>query len=156
MSPVRATHPGKTLLIVEDEVLAAITLKDELEDAGYFVLDLTSRHDEAVEAARQHQPDMALVNIQLHGRDDGIAVAAEMKALDIPVLFISGQISRAQSAKSVAVGSLPKPYSPVEMVRAVNYLLSHLKGDDSLPKPSRLEVFGPAERDPAPGSAEAA
>ena len=32
---------GITLLIVEDEIMPAIALKDELEDAGYHVLDLT-------------------------------------------------------------------------------------------------------------------
>ncbi len=152
MSPSeRATHPGTTLLIVEDEILAAMALKDELEDAGYHVLDLTGRHQEAVAAARDRHPDLALVNIQLQGRDDGIEVAVELKAMGIPVLFISGQISRAQSAKTVAVGSLPKPYSPIEMVRAVNYLLRHLKGDESLPCPAALEVFD----HPQPGTAPA-
>ena len=32
---------GKTLMIVEDEVLIATTLKSELEDVGYNVLNLT-------------------------------------------------------------------------------------------------------------------
>ena len=37
----------KTLMIVEDEALVAITLKDELAAAGYHVLNLTDRLDEA-------------------------------------------------------------------------------------------------------------
>jgi len=81
------------------------------------------------------------VNIELHGRNDGIALAREFKAMDIPVLFISGQISRARSAQTVAVGSLPKPYDPAHMVMAVSYLLRHLEGDESLPRPQGLEVF---------------
>ncbi len=138
---LNAAHRAPILMIVEDEALVAISLRDELEDAGYKVLDLTDRHAEAVAVARECPPDLALVNIQLGGRDDGIALAENLKTLGIPVLFISGQINRARSAQTVAIGSLPKPYSPADMVEAVAYLLRHVEGDDSLPKPPRLEVF---------------
>jgi DNA-binding response OmpR family regulator len=132
---------GETLLIVEDEILAAMALQNALQDAGYEVMDLTGRYQEAVLAAEACRPDLALVNIKLQGRDDGIAVARDLKAMGVPVLFISGQVSRAKSAQSVAIASLPKPYDVAEMVRAVTYLLRHLKGDETLPRPYSLEVF---------------
>jgi len=135
---------GVTLLIVEDDILPAMALQDALEDAGCHVLDLTGRHHEAILAARARKPDLALVNVELHGRDDGIALAEELKAMGIPVLFISGQVSRARSAQTVAIGSLPKPYSPADMVGAVAYLLRHIEGDETLPRPARLEVFNSA------------
>lgn len=141
----------QTLMIVEDEALVAIVLRDELQEAGYKVLDLTDRHAEALEVAKAEKPDLALVNIRLAGRDDGIELAEHLKALGIPVLFISGQVSRASSAKTVAIGSMPKPYDAAEMVLAVAYLLARLKGDDSLPRPSQLELFDDEsfELDPA-------
>ena len=141
MSSAEREAPGPTLLIVEDEILPAIALKDELEDAGYRVMDLTARQEEALEAIRHCKPDLALVNITLYGRNDGIELARRLKEQDIPVLFISGQVSRARTARTVAIGSPPKPYRCTDMVLAVNYLLAHLQGDDSLPKPERLEVF---------------
>lgn len=141
MTPPRPGRRGKTLMIVEDEVLIAMLLRDELEDAGYDVLDLTDRHAEALEVARACKPDLALVNIRLAGRDDGIALAEHLKALGIPVLLISGQVSRARSAQTVAIGSLPKPYDAADMVLAVAYLLARLRGDASLPRPAGLEVF---------------
>jgi DNA-binding response OmpR family regulator len=131
----------KTLMIVEDEVLVATVLRDELQDAGYHVLDLTDRHDEAVEVAKASKPDLALVNIRLAGRDDGIELSEHLKALGIPVLLISGQVNRASSAKTVAIASLPKPYDAADMVIAVAYLLARLQGDASLPKPDGLEVL---------------
>lgn len=137
-------------MIVEDEVLVAMTLRDEFEAAGFRVLDLTDRHEQAVAVARESAPDLALVNIQLRGRDDGIDLAKHLKALNIPVLLISGQVSRAQSAKTVAVGSMPKPYSADDMVQAVTYLLAHLRGDESLPRPSGLEVFDETTDELAP------
>jgi DNA-binding response OmpR family regulator len=132
---------GKTLMIVEDEVLIATILRDELEDAGYHVLDLTDRHAEALAVAKACNPDLALVNIRLAGRDDGIELAEQLKALGIPVLLISGQVSRARSAQTVAIGSLPKPYAAADMVLAVTYLLARLQGDASLARPPGLEVF---------------
>jgi len=141
MSAPQGGEAAKTLMIVEDEVLVAILLRDELQDAGYRVLDLTDRHAEALKVAKAEKPDLALVNIRLAGRDDGIELAEHLKALGIPVLLISGQISRARSANTVAIASLPKPYDAADMVRAVAYLLARLQGDASLPRPDRLEVF---------------
>lgn len=149
MNALQAADRGKTLMIVEDEVLVAMTLRDELEAASYHVLDLTDRHEQAVAVARESTPDLALVNIQLRGRDDGIELAKHLKALSIPVLLISGQVSRARSAQTVAIGSMPKPYSAVEMVEAVTYLLARIDGDESPPRPSGLEVFEAALGDHA-------
>jgi len=141
MTAPSAGSTGKTLMIVEDEILVATVLRDELEEAGYNVLDLTDRHEEALEVARAFKPDLALVNIRLAGRDDGIRLSEHLKALGIPVLLISGQVSRARSAQTVAIGSLPKPYAAADMVLAVAYLLARLEGDSSLPRPEGLEVF---------------
>ena len=151
MTATKDSKAIQTLMIVEDEVLVAILLRDELQKAGYKVLDLTDRQDEALEIAKAEKPDLALVNIRLARGDDGIELSKHLKGLGIPVLLISGQVSRASSAKTVAIGSMPKPYDPEEMVLAVAYLLARLNGDDTLPKPHQLEVFDDNrfERDPA-------
>jgi DNA-binding response OmpR family regulator len=142
----------QTLMIVEDEALVAILLRDELQYAGYKVLDLTDRHAHALEVAKAEKPDLALVNIRLAGRDDGIELSEHLKAMGIPVLLISGQVSRASSAKTVAIGSMPKPYDAAEMVLAVAYLLARLKGNNTLPRPDQLEVFGDASFDLDPAA----
>ncbi len=137
-------------MIVEDEALVAITLRDALEDAGYHVLNLTDRHTEALDVAKASKPDLALVNIRLAGGEDGIKLAENLKSLGIPVLLISGQSSRARSAQTVAIGSLPKPYHANDMVLAVAYLLARLHGDASRHKPEGLEVFDGGGFDLAP------
>jgi DNA-binding response OmpR family regulator len=136
-----ATTVAKILLIVEDQVLLAMGLKDELEDSGYRILELAIRHQEALGFAREVKPDLALVNINLAAGDDGVALACDLKALGIPVLFISGQQGRARLARDVAIASLSKPYSPADMVDAVDYLFRHERGDESRPPPPRLEMF---------------
>ena len=150
MTATKDSKTVQTLMIVEDEVLVAIHLRDELQKAGYKVLDLTDGYDAALEVAKADKPHLALVNIRLAKGDDGIELSKHLKGLGIPVLLISGQVSRASSAKTVAIGSMPKPYDPEEMVLAVAYLLARLNGDDTLPKPHQLEVFDDNrfERDP--------
>jgi two-component system, response regulator PdtaR len=138
--PVDSSAP-KILLIVEDQILLAMGLRDELEDSGYRVLDLAVGHQQALSLARALKPDLALVNIDLADGDDGVALARDLKALGIPVLFISGQPDRARLAKAVGVASLSKPYSGAEMVAAVGYLFRHEHGDESRPGPSRLEML---------------
>jgi len=131
----------KILLIVEDQVLLAMALKDELEDGGYRVLELAIGHQEALGFAKEVKPDLALVNINLADGDDGVALAHDLKAIGVPVLFISGQANRARLEKAVAIASLAKPYSMADMLEAVDYLFRHEHGDESRPGPLRLEMF---------------
>ncbi len=152
MSTLIGDKTAQSLMIVEDEALVAITLKDALEDAGYHVLNLTDRSTEALDVAKACKPDLALVNIRLAGGEDGITLAENLKALGIPALLISGQSSRARSAQTVAIGSLPKPYHPDDMVLAVAHILARLQGDGSLPKPDALEVFDGSGFDLAPAT----
>jgi DNA-binding NarL/FixJ family response regulator len=86
----------KILLIVEDQVLLSIGLRDVDEDGGYRVLDRAMRHREALGYARKEKPDLALVNVELAQGDDGIALARDLEALRSPILFISGQPDRAR------------------------------------------------------------
>ena len=135
------TAPPKALLIVEDQLLIAMSLQDEFEDNGYCVLGLATRHQEALTIARATRPDLALVNIDLEGDDDGAALAWDFRAMGIPVLFISGQRDSVELAREAAIASLPKPYTPAEMREAVDYLFRHQTGRPSLACPDRLSVF---------------
>jgi DNA-binding response OmpR family regulator len=150
MTAAHVSQKLQTLMIVEDEAMIAMDLRDELQEAGYRVLDLTDRQDDAIQVAKAERPDLALVNISLAGGDDGVELSRHLKAMEIPVLLISGQVSRASSAKTVAIGSMPKPYHSAQMVVAVTYLLARLNGDGSRQRPARLEVFDDAIFDAAP------
>ncbi len=143
----------KTILIVEDQVLLAMGLKDELEDVGYRVIELALRHQEALAIAREIKLDLALVNIDL--AEDGVALASDLKALGVPVLFTSGQVDRARLGKAMALASLAKQHSAGEMLDAVDHLFRHERGDASRPGPARPEMVDSGSSDhssPAPES----
>jgi hypothetical protein len=63
--------------------------------------------------------------IDLAQGDDGIALAWDLKALGIPVLFIGGQPART-TEPAVAIASMAKPYSGAATLEAVGYLLATL------------------------------
>jgi DNA-binding response OmpR family regulator len=142
MSIEDVARDTKVILIVEDQILLGMGLKDELEDCGYRVLKLATRNGEAMSLARADKPDLALVNIHLAGGDDGVELARELRAFAVPVMFISGQGDKAREGKAFAIASLSKPYSPADMVAAVDYILHQRRGNAAPRCPSRLEIFG--------------
>jgi DNA-binding response OmpR family regulator len=135
------TLDARTILIVEDQLLLAMTVRDVLEDHGYRALDLAIRHQEALDTVALTRPDLALFNIELADDDDGAVLAGELTAMGIPVVFISGQTSRIDPSREAAIASMPKPYSTGDMVAAVDYVFRHLAGDESRPGPRVLQVF---------------
>ena len=100
------------ILVVEDNLMLALDLKDQLERAGYEVLGPADTFKDAVELARRCRPELALVNIDLSNGDSGIDVAKTLRDdLDCPSLFVSGSWSEARQAKDIALGFIAKPYN---------------------------------------------
>ena len=99
---------GFRVLIVEDEALVAMEIEWMLESGGNQPVGMADTHDTAVAAAREEQPDIALVDIQLAQGDNGLDVARSLKQLGIPVLFATGNCPGERGAE-FAIGCLHKP-----------------------------------------------
>ena len=67
------------VVIAEDEAIIRLDLKETLEEEGYEVVGETGRGDEAVELVKQHQPDLAILDVKMPGMD-GLAAAREISA----------------------------------------------------------------------------
>jgi len=74
------TGDGKRarILIVEDDAIQAIDLEDQLRSLGYDVMASVSTGEEALLRARE-LPDLALVDIRLGGKLDGIETAGVLR-----------------------------------------------------------------------------
>ncbi|MFC1549641.1 response regulator [Nitrospirota bacterium] len=80
----------RKILIVEDEMLAALYLKTTILDLGYDVLDIAPSGEKAVEISRGRKPDMVFMDIRLAGEIDGIEAAKEiLKIHSVPLVFLS-------------------------------------------------------------------
>jgi CheY-like chemotaxis protein len=79
------------VLIVEDEMIMALSLREMLEDWGYSVLPLVASGETGVARAAEERPDLVLMDISLFGEMDGIEAARKIiTRYGIPVIFMSG------------------------------------------------------------------
>ena len=66
---------ARTVVIAEDEAIVRLDLREILEEQGFDVVGETGRGDEAVELARQHRPDLVILDIKMPGLD-GLSAAS--------------------------------------------------------------------------------
>ncbi|MDP8269542.1 MAG: response regulator [Candidatus Tenebribacter davisii] len=116
------------ILIVEDEVLIAQCLKMDLELLGFDVCDYVGSGEESIHKAKEKDPDVILMDINLSGEMDGIDAAKEIISFKkIPIIFCTGYgqrelYDRAQKLNPVAF--LRKPVILNEMKSHIDSIFS--------------------------------
>jgi PAS domain S-box-containing protein len=113
------THMTGKLLIVEDEPIVALDLKQEIEQLGYDVLGVAESADEALVAVGVCRPDLALMDVRIVGSVDGIQTAGLLRAAyRVPVVFLtsySDETTIARAAREMPYGYLTKPFQSAEL-----------------------------------------
>lgn len=107
------------ILVVEDETIVALDLKNSLKVLGYDVVGTACSGEEAIAKADQTRPDLVLMDIILKGKMDGVQAADSIRAtLNIPVIFLTACADERtlQRAKvTEAFGYLLKPFEEREL-----------------------------------------
>nr|WP_054858449.1 response regulator [Methanobacterium formicicum] len=81
---------GETILVVEDEGISAIEIKECLESLGYQVPSIAKSGNEAIQEAFSIEPDLILMDITLKGDMDGIDAATIIRSfMDIPLIYLT-------------------------------------------------------------------
>jgi CheY-like chemotaxis protein len=101
-------------LVVEDEVLVGMLLEEMLHELGYELAALSTHLDEALSLARTTQFDVALLDINLNGRQS-FPVADVIRERGLPFLFATGYGSRILAAPYHDAPILQKPFSLDEL-----------------------------------------
>lgn len=79
-----------TVLIVEDEVIIAVDLKERLIKMGYNIAGLVHTGEDAIASVEESYPDVVLMDIVLKGEIDGIQAAERINDIcNVPIVFIS-------------------------------------------------------------------
>jgi len=111
------------ILVVEDEIVVSEDLQQRLVALGFDVAGSADSAAEAIQVATSTQPDVALMDIMLHGRPEGIDAAEHLRAeLDIPVIFLTAHSDPAtlQRAKlSDPAGYIVKPFDDKQLRVAI-------------------------------------
>jgi CheY-like chemotaxis protein len=110
------------ILIAEDETIIRLDLKDLLERSGFEVCAEAKDGQEAVELARQEQPDLAVLDVKMP-RLDGIEAARRiLDERPIPIVMLTAYgrtrlVSRAVEAG--VFGYLVKPFREQDLLPAI-------------------------------------
>ena len=139
----QAKQDDMHILIVEDEPLIAMTLAEELEDAGHDVIGPAPNVESALSCATHEHIDLALLDIDLQRKGDGLILAQRLREMHIPALFLSGQAGKAHENARLAMGYIGKPYDPADVVKSIAVVdaLVHGQAPPPPPMPAALELF---------------
>jgi len=78
------------IMIVEDETIVALDIRQSLERGNYEVIGIYSSAEEALEVFRKTRADLALMDIRLQGKMDGVEAADILRRrYDIPVILLT-------------------------------------------------------------------
>jgi light-regulated signal transduction histidine kinase (bacteriophytochrome)/CheY-like chemotaxis protein len=106
-APARLRRLNPAILIVEDQLLIAMDLEADLEEAGLRVLAIASSVSQGMDALEKARPDLAILDVNL-GNETSLPLAAELRRRCIPFIFATGYGDG---------GALPAEYAGVPVVR---------------------------------------
>ncbi len=109
----------KSVLIVEDEPLIADDLLYHLEDLGIEDVEVALKYDQALEKVQHKQFDLALLDVNLSGKRDGIDLANFIKnQQSLPFIFITSyydQDTLSRAKKTNPLAYILKPFDKREV-----------------------------------------
>jgi CheY-like chemotaxis protein len=116
------TAAALRVLTVEDNPIVRADLRLILEDAGYDVCEEARDGVEAVDLAREHRPDLVLVDLKLP-RLDGVEALRRIRAdAEVPIVALTGHANRERLDDALAAGAdrcVLKPFAEDELLGAV-------------------------------------
>lgn len=118
----------KRIVIVDDEPLTRMDLKEILEDAGYIVVGEASDGFDAVELCRRERPDLILMDIKMPLLD-GLSASKMIQKEEIAGAIIlltaySGKEFIEKATKAGVIGYLIKPIDEKALLPAVEVALA--------------------------------
>ena len=80
----------KSILIVEDEAISAMDLRESLRSIGYRVSGIAVSGEQAIELVRENPPDLILMDVMLSGKINGIEAAEQiLREAFIPIIYLT-------------------------------------------------------------------
>ncbi len=118
---------GKRILVAEDEAIIRLDLAEMLGEAGYDVVGQVGTGELAVEFAKEHKPDLVIMDVKMPVLD-GLSAAEQIGAERIcPVVMLTAfsqteLVERARDAGVMAY--IVKPFTAADVKPAIEIALS--------------------------------
>lgn len=109
------------ILIVEDEIISALSLAQDLQQHNYTVWKMVDSGEKALQKVAEERPDVIFMDIRLRGRLNGLETAQQINArLGIPIIFMTGLKTETvmEQLKDInPIGFFPKPVQINEVIK---------------------------------------
>ena len=118
----------KRILVVEDQADNLQILRDLFGSVGYEMIEAEDG-EEGVRAAKEHRPDLILMDIQLpvlDGYEATRRIKADPALRAIPIIVVTSYALSGDEAKAREAGCdgyVPKPYSPRALLAKIRSFL---------------------------------
>lgn len=118
------------IVVADDEAHIRDVLRGYLEAEGFDVVQAADG-DEALRVAREHHPDLVLLDVTMPGLD-GVEVLRQLRTeSDVYVIMVTARAEELDKLVGLAVGAddyITKPFSPREVVARVKAVLRRGRG----------------------------
>lgn len=123
--PLASSQPRPSVLVVEDEPLLRMVMVDELEEAGFNVVEARNG-DEGMRALNDN-PDLAalLTDIEMPGSVNGMMLARITSKLypHAAVIVMSGRVWPGQTELPAKTKFFGKPFRHDDVIKALHDLM---------------------------------
>lgn len=129
MAPVK-------VMVVEDERIVALHLKQQLSKLGYDVVSVAYSGEQALRLIASAPPDIVLMDIRIDGDLDGIETATRIPSeLHLPIIYLTAHAEEdtlARARETRPFGYLLKPFSERDLHAAIQMAVSRVASERSL------------------------
>lgn len=121
------------ILIVEDEVIIADSIYNELVNLGYDPLEPALNYEEAIHTLDNEIVDIVILDIQLVGRESGIDIGALLNdKYNLPFIFLtsnSDQFTVSSAIKVNPYAFVIKPFTKEELFSSIELALNKYRNE---------------------------
>ncbi len=132
----------KNILIVEDETIVALEIKERLESSGYVVIASVTTAEEAIRYCDTESPNLVLMDIMLNGEIDGIDCAKHIyENNNIPVIFLTANSDSNTLKKAMDTspyGFIVKPFNERDLLISIDIALDRHEIEKQLKETKQL------------------
>jgi two-component system, response regulator PdtaR len=118
------------VLIVEDDIIYAETVKILLERERHTVVGIAAHASEVRALTRAQHPDLALVDLHLNDGCTGADIGRGLASAGVNVLFLTGTPERAPRDLRGVMAVLAKPAGDARLLRAVEAVIAAIRCED--------------------------
>ena len=127
---------GTRVMIVEDEAVVALHIRQELTKLGYTVAGTATAGEQALKMIEEVFPDIILMDIHIQGAIDGIETASRIpRYLHVPIIFLtaySEDVTLKRAGETHPYGYLIKPFLDRELHATIKMALMRSRADEAI------------------------